>query len=73
MPMCICFKAGIPISHLKKSINVYNAAILFINIPWIHRTDDQVHVDMLLLTWVFPVHTPDIPREKQMSAPTPRD
>lgn len=58
---------------LKKSINTYNTANIVVNIPWIHRTDGQFHADILLLIWVFPVHTPDIPHEKQMFVPTPRD
>lgn len=45
--------------------------VTFVNIPWIHRTDDQFHVDILLLTSAFPIHIPDIPHEKQMSVPTP--
>lgn len=73
MAMCIWFKADMPIFHFKKSINVHNTANIFLNIPWIHRTDDQFHADILVLILVFPVHTPDIPHEKQMSAPTPRD
>lgn len=46
---------------------------MFVNVPWIRRTDDQSRADILLLIWVFPVHTPGIPHETQMSAPTPRD
>lgn len=33
----------------KKSINVYNTANISVNIPWIHRTDGQIHADILLL------------------------
>lgn len=49
MAMCIGFKADISIFHFKKSINVYNTAQIFVNIPWIHRTDGQIHADILLL------------------------
>lgn len=73
MAMCIWFTADISNFHFKKSIYVYNTANIFVNIPWIRRTDGQFHADILLLIWVFPVHTPDIPHEKQMSVPTPRD
>lgn len=70
--MCSWFKADISFTS-KKAINVYNTANISVNIPWIHRTDDQFHADILLLILVFPVHTPDIRHEKQMSVPTPRD
>lgn len=46
---------------------------MLVNSPWIHRPDDQFHAGILLLTLVFPVHTPDIPHGKQTSAPILRD
>ena len=72
MAMHICFKADTSICHVTKK-NVYKTANTLVNIPWIHRTDDQFHADILLLISVSPAHIPDIPRERQMSVPTPRD
>lgn len=56
-----------------KRKNGYNITSKLVNLPWIHRPDDQFHAGILLLTLAFPVHIPDIPHEKQTSAPILRD